>query len=361
MNTEAAIPESPMSETTTMSGMSMPEKTIVPDHSKDVATSHSLSTLLEEFPLPRQQGPQWYNRFRYGFFSLYRRLFCLVVLANIATIAVMMVRISRHDNLWKTKPFTYSDATTAVGANLTAAVVLRKEHVINFISRAAVSLPHFFPLAIRKHVAKVCSYGGVHSGCAVSSLLWYIFFTVLLVRDLKGDEIVVDALFVTTVLIITLLVVLISTAHPRIRARYHDPWENCHRYAGWTTVAVVWVQVFLLASITAKQQDPDKRFSHYGTVLIKTPLFWFMITITCCVIYPWLHLRKRSFEVEQLSNHALRLNFDYRQVRVGGAVRLSDAPLLHNHAFAVIPNPDGSRGYMSNNLQCRRLDRQGHQ
>ena len=30
---------------------------------------------------------------------------------------------------------------------------------------------------------------------------------------------------------------------------------------------------------------------------------------------------------------------------VGAAVRLSQTPLLENHAFAVIPQPDGGRGY----------------
>ncbi|KAF2161739.1 hypothetical protein M409DRAFT_69547 [Zasmidium cellare ATCC 36951] len=268
----------------------------------------------------------------------------MVMLANLIPLFVMVARASYTAGGLRLPRFTYGQATTAVGANLLVSVMMRNDHVVNCMFTMALSLPHWVPLAIRTRAAKVYSYGGIHSACGVAAFFWYIFFAVLVITQFRGEGSDEDALAITTALMLMLFIFLIVLAHPWIRSRLHDVWELSHRFAGWTSIGIVWAQIFIIANAETKRAYPGSHLSHFGTALAKTPASWFLM-ITLMIIYPWIHLRRRSFEAEQLSSHAIRLKFNYRKVPIGAAVRISDSPLTQTHAFAVIPNPDGSRGY----------------
>lgn len=66
--------------------------------------------------------------------------------------------------------------------------------------------------------------------------------------------------------------------------------------------------------------------------------------MTCSIILPWLRLRKVSVRAEVLSNHCVRLHFDYVNTHPGHFVRISHNPLFEWHSFATISVP-GTNGY----------------
>ncbi|KAK4175358.1 hypothetical protein QBC36DRAFT_331690 [Triangularia setosa] len=131
--------------------------------------------------------------------------------------------------------------------------------------------------------------------------------------------------------ILALLVSMLATAWPEFRRRLHNWFEGVHRFMGWTVVALFWAQVLLL-TYEASSED-------LGMGLVESPNFWMLVVITGLVVYPWTRLRLRKVEAEVLSSHCVKLNFDYRDVYYGQAVKLTDSPLRETHGFGVIPHP----------------------
>ncbi|KAF2720915.1 hypothetical protein K431DRAFT_248326 [Polychaeton citri CBS 116435] len=273
------------------------------------------------------------NQLRYGFFSAYRRIFAVTFTINIAAMIVMIILRVHSRNY-----FSYSDAATATGANVAAAVIMRHEHFVNILFRAATAFPYSTPLCIRRHAARIYSYGGVHTACGVSASFWYIFFIVLLAIDFNGPEFSsarVESYLIASFagVILAVLIVIMALSHPSYRIKHHDAWEMSHRFGGWTVTAFFWAQTIVSIVVTAKHTGQST-----GLTLAKTPLFWLLVVITACLIYPWLRLRKREVEATQLSDHALKLTFTHKDAHHPGmATRLSDAPLKETHGFAVIP------------------------
>lgn len=195
---------------------------------------------------------------------------------------------------------------------------------------------------MRQHAAKVYTLGGIHSGCGVACFFWYLLFSFLLFDGNIGKHHACGLVVrYTTIGVFLLLATIIAMAHPWMRVHHHDAWELSHRYIGWTILLIVWSQIILLGLV----QSWDEENRNFIIVLISTPSFWLQIGVTCLLVYPWIRLKRQSLNVEQLSDHAIKLSFNNRRVPVGGALRLAKNPLTEKHSFAVIPNADGSKGY----------------
>ncbi|KAK4544199.1 hypothetical protein LTR36_004409 [Oleoguttula mirabilis] len=301
-----------------------------------IATQENLTACADGHPLPAVQGSNFWSQMRYLCLTCYRRQLILILLANVATIAVMTARERRHPG-----SFTFGDAATATGANLLASILMRQEHVINLIYHAVCALPHSTPLRIRCIAARFAySTGGTHSGAGMSALLWYIFYTILLVQQFEGNAAECNAISAIAAFAILMFVVIITVSHPSIRRSYHDYWEMSHRYCGWTTVGLVWAQTMIGAVASARRGGHP-----VGRTLIADPTFWFLIVITCCLVYPWLWLRRLPVDAKQLSTHATELHFHNRKVPTCVGTRLSRSPLVENHGFATIARSDGRKGY----------------
>jgi len=74
------------------------------------------------------------------------------------------------------------------------------------------------------------------------------------------------------------------------------------------------------------------------------PPFWLVCALTMSIILPWIRLRKVSVRADVLSNHAVRLYFDYVTPVTGTFTRISRSPLMEWHGFATVPEP-GMKGY----------------
>lgn len=298
-----------------------------------IATKAQLEAL--EIPLPGKPRSWLVQNLRWRFFSMYRKIFTIVYILNIVPAIVVLYQLRYSGSSIP----TYEHASTAAAANLCAGVLMRNEHVVNFFFRMAGSIPRSAPLWIRRQAAKVYSYGGIHSATATSATTWYFAFCGLLIYDFCQSGSIQIGLAVTSAMVFFLLIIILAFAYPTIRMRHHDAFEKIHRFCGWTAVACFWVQTGLVAATQSGKQS-------IGRVLVQIPTFWFLIVITCCIVYPWTRLRSREVKVEVLSKHAVRLHFDYQDIESCVGVRLTDAPLVETHSFATIPNrADQGKGF----------------
>jgi hypothetical protein len=289
---------------------------------------------LDSSPLPPKKGPRFYRYLRWNFGSVYRRIFSLVYLANMVAMAVLIARSAISGERFK---FTYQQASIAVTANILGSMVVRNEHVVNAMFWVFGTWTKNIPLCLRTLAAKVYSYGGIHSGGAVAATFWYIAFLVLLTTEFESAgplSVIRSYIYFVSYFILFLLVSMVVSAHPRLRRTMHNWFEGIHRFMGWLAVLLFWAQVMLLAAESTQSSGIA-----FGKALLVSPNFWMLIAITLLVIYPWTRLRLRDVEAEVLSEHCVKLNFKYRNVHYGQAIRLTDAPLKETHAFGVIPFP----------------------
>lgn len=272
---------------------------------------------------------------RWTLSSVCRGLFTIVFVANLATPVTFLAQ-TKHGRL----ELTSSGAVDATSANLLVCVVTQNEHVINSMFLSVVTIPHWTPLRLRRVFGRVYCYGGVHSGCGVAATFWFLVHTYLVCRDFANGIEAEAGIVILTLAIDFLLLWMLAFAHPSLRSRLHDWFEAVHRFAGWTLLVFFWI-LTILSTGTAQALSNDSR----GITLAKSFPFWALVTITCCVLYPWTHLRLVDVIAEPLSNHALKLHFRHRSVETCQAVRLSTDPLIETHAFAAIPEPSGKRGF----------------
>ncbi|EPS43070.1 hypothetical protein H072_2900 [Dactylellina haptotyla CBS 200.50] len=287
-------------------------------------------------PFP-QRGSSMWPKVRYTFLSAYRRLFSLIFLGNLAGLLYIC--------------FTFNDGnrtanlSTAVSANLLVAVLIRQDFIVNALFSIFATTPQWFPLRIRRAIAKIYEYGGVHTGAAVGATMWYIFLTEEITRTYvtayrNGVRLqhMVAVLTLTWIPMVLLLLIVIF-AIPALRRRFHDHFEASHRFGGWLSIAVIWAQAVVLT-------DATRGLKLLGIALAQSPSFWFLLVITICIIVPWLRLRKVVVRPQRLSNHATRLWFDTVKIGFCQGFAVSDSPLFEWHTFASLPEP----GYNSCSL-----------
>lgn len=278
--------------------------------------------------VPDKTQGKFVRNIRHQIFSLYRRLFGVVFVTNVAVLVATFAQ-GEPNSL---------QLGQIVIANLFCAILMRQDYVINAFFTLFCSVPPSWPMAIRRVCARVYSIGGLHSGCAISGTMWLVAFTVQATRELvQGGPISIPTVAITYSILL-LLLLIIFFAYPALRTSKHDNFERTHRFFGWTCTALVWVQVVLL---TNDYKEPGLAL---GSALVKSAPFWLVVIMTCSIILPWLRLRKVPVRAEVLSTHAIRLYFDYVTPVSGSFTRISESPLFEWHGFATIPEP-GKKGY----------------
>ncbi|KAL4988525.1 hypothetical protein BDW68DRAFT_91013 [Aspergillus falconensis] len=297
------------------------EKCIIKDVSELMLPDESSFDLEAQSATRRLISP-----IRYTILNIYRRLFTLVFLANIAVFIYVMVADRKLLAL-----------VNAAAANLLACGLARQPLVVNTIFFTVCSIPRSAPLWLRRIASKVYHYGGVHSGCGVASLIWYLGFIGEFSRQYwSGDSSPFSvAPIVLAYIILVLLLAIIIVAYPAFRFKRHDYFELTHRFSGWLVVAlfVILLMVFVNEA-SAAEGKPMGRF------LIELPAFWFLMLVVVAIIHPWLLLRKVKVTPEYLSPHAVRLHFSHTTTTFGKGIQLSKHPLQDWHGFATFPDVD---------------------
>ncbi|MER5266500.1 hypothetical protein ABTZ99_30865 [Actinosynnema sp. NPDC002837] len=201
-----------------------------------------------------------------------------------------------------------------VVANVTLAVLIRQQHVINLLFRLATSAPTTWPLRVRWTLGKVYHFGGLHVGAALSATAWFTALAVV-----RPDPL--------TWTILALMVAMVVFALPALRARRHDVFERVHRFAGWTVLA-------LFAAHSSRQPG-----------FVGSTQFWLLLLVVASVALPWTRLRRVPVRIASPSRHVALVSFDYGVTPfAGSSTAVSRHPLLEWHSFANVPTP-GRTGF----------------
>jgi len=327
---------SPLPQLAEVDSDSRPVSTI-PDPGDEKHNSRSLLFYSGdvEAPLPKKSHNRIIRHVRHTFFNVYRRLFTLVFILNMIGMVVLLVR---HHNA-TTSPALLADLANIASANVMVALLIRQDYVVNILFKLCWSMPVSSPLRIRRLLCKIYEYGGVHSGAAVCSVIWFALFTGFLTRDFAlsvSHELRNPAILTFTYLLFLLLLSLVVTAYPRFRTSSHNTFENVHRWGGWFSLALFWVELLLFAKAQTGKES-------LGVVLINFPAFWFLLISSIHAIIPWFRLHKLHIIPEKFSDHAIRLHFK-EKIPLFVGLRISASPLKEWHSFACIPVREGTGG-----------------
>ncbi|PGH06319.1 hypothetical protein AJ79_06562 [Helicocarpus griseus UAMH5409] len=276
-------------------------------------------------PQTKKNEPNRYALLRYTLLNVYRRLFSLIFLANLAVFIAIMVTDR-----------SLLAFVNAIAANLLVCGLARHQVVVNTLFLTLCCIPRSAPLRLRCIAAKVFHYGGVHSGCGVASFVWYIGLMVLVTQKyVAGAQEISTAVLALCYVILVLLASIIVVAYPKFRVKCHDYFELTHRFAGWMILGL-FLALLLVFGNNARQVENRT----LGGYLVRLPAFWFLMVAIVATVHPWLMLRKVPVQSEVLSKHAVRLRFDYAPTKLAKGIQLSKHPLRDWHGFATFPNPD---------------------
>ncbi|KAF2030183.1 hypothetical protein EK21DRAFT_27213, partial [Setomelanomma holmii] len=264
---------------------------------------------------------QW---LRYTGLNVYRRLFTSVFLLNLVGIYMLM---KQHKSGPSNQQRFSETLATLASSNFLLAILMRQDYLINPLYRSAWLVPWSCPLLVRKIVAQVYCYGGIHSGAAVAGTLWWMIHTAVATWTLIQETTITITVTFSAWLIFVLLLAILVLAHPAMRSRYHNSFEITHRFLGWSCILLFWAQLLLFTT---------KRF----TRLLHEPTFWNLTLITTLLVYPWLRLRRWTFTAHILSNHAVQLSFPHKIHRFS-CLSISSSPLREWHPFATFPTTQG--------------------
>ncbi|MBP5863867.1 hypothetical protein QBA57_27720 [Streptomyces scabiei] len=232
----------------------------------------------------------------------YNRLAALVILANIVLLTAS----------WVPDAETVGHASLA---NLALAVVVRQQYVVNLFFRLATWAPTSWPLKARWTLGKVYHFGGLHVGGALAGAAWFLAGAVASAVD--GTD---PALMAVSWTLVALLAVIVATALPPFRSRFHDRFEKIHRFGGWSALALFWTHTLL---------------GGQGPVAIGV-----LAVVTFSVALPWLRLRKVDVRIERPSPHVALARFDHGVTPfAGSSTAISRSPLTEWHSFANVPSP----------------------
>ncbi|OKL62644.1 hypothetical protein UA08_01659 [Talaromyces atroroseus] len=270
------------------------------------------------------------NFLRYTAFNVYRKLFSLVFISNLAVFIAIMV----------TDQSSLLAFVDAVAANLTVCGLARQPLVVNAIYLVVCAVPRSAPLRLRRMAAKAFHFGGVHSGCGVASFVWYVGLVALISINYwfqgHGGEAKVTistAVVVLAYIILLLLVFIITAAYPTFRMKHHDAFELIQRFSAWTVVAL-FLALLLIFANDARQTE----HLSLGQYLIRLPAFWMLLVVIAAIVHPYLLLRRIKVQPEKLSRHAIRLHMDHTRTGFGLGIQLARNPLRDWHSFATFPD-----------------------
>ena len=111
-------------------------------------------------PLPKKKLPQPLRGLWLRVLITYRRLFSTVWLANIVPL-ICILSIPSIERKW---------ISIIAFMNLTTAMLIRQDFIVNAIYTVCCAAPKWWPLAIRLRLAKVYHFGGLHSGTATAAV-----------------------------------------------------------------------------------------------------------------------------------------------------------------------------------------------
>ena len=291
------------------------------------------ATVQTKDSLPQQQS--WLRRvWKRPELMHYNRLIALVLLINVAYLGVA------SNGTWLPSEISLMIMSNLIVVNISIAILIRQQYVINWLFKIATSVPTSWPLSIRQQAGKVYHFGGIHVGGAIMGTVWFAAFsTSLMMQYVNGQAGVSLATVIVTVAILLILLLMIGFATPKYRAKYHDQFELTHRFGGWASLLLFWAQTVLFT-------NDQRGGAPLGMALLGSLGFWLLLLVTFSVVLPWLRLKKVPVEIKRPSSHVALVKFDHGVTPfAGSSTPVSRSPLTEWHSFANVPSPgeDGFR------------------
>ncbi|OIT35758.1 PREDICTED: uncharacterized protein LOC109242950 [Nicotiana attenuata] len=266
-----------------------------------------------------------------GLFTVYKQLFVLSFVINITCLI-----------LAATGNFSYASRKAVLFSigNIFALTLCRSEACLRVVFWLAVNCLgwSWIPIRIKTMVTSLLqSLGGIHSGCAISSIAWLVYALILTLNDSENTS---TEIIGVAFAILSLLCLSSLAAFPLVRHLHHNFFERIHRFLGWTALALLWAFITLTISF-----DPETKSyrTEISSKLIKQQEFWFTVAITVLIIIPWLTVRRVPVKITSPSGHASIIKFD-GGIKPGILGRISPSPFSEWHAFGIIS--DGKKEHM---------------
>lgn len=303
------------------------------DEAFSLTRSGQFEDLIATYPLPPVSRPLA----KYFALTTYFHLMAFVIMANAIALIIMLSKL-KDPNI---TAFTYNQASTATAFVLAVGVLTRNGlyinglvHSINFIFPSA-------PLRIRSHASKFAYHqGGIHAGCGISALAWYIAYLILLCTQFTKDTPLGKAIVALSAIVGLLLLAICALSHSYMRNRYHDLWEYNHRWVGYLTFSLIWVQEILIVISTGIREQA------VGNRLSTAPSFWAIVFITLCLLHPWIYLHRHKITAVRYSASSIQVTFSTKKpIPSVIGIRLALTPFGSAHGFATIPKPHQANGF----------------
>jgi hypothetical protein len=205
-------------------------------------------------------------------------------------------------------------------ANLTVTVLVRNELLLTFLYWSFKYIPWFkFPFHRMLH-----SIGGLHFGAGIATDVWIFVYLVDMFSRIKFNGTWPEWIMRTTVVIIAIgLTLMIVTALPPIRARYHNVWENTHRFVGWLSLLALVLHVIAKAVTTNARETS------------RTPLPYLTLICIASVFYIWITVRRVPITTHSPRGGISIIKFPGRPTMSDGTVARVSFNLLEWHAFSI--------------------------
>ncbi|KAF9036741.1 hypothetical protein BJ165DRAFT_1408808 [Panaeolus papilionaceus] len=295
-------------------------------------------------PKPKRQVPRWVLWSLW--FNTYRKFFTFTFGFNMIGLALAA---SGH---W---PYGRKFAGSIVVANFNFAILMRNEVfgrlLYLFINTFFAKWP---PLWFRLGCTSVLQHlGGIHSGCALSGVIWLLYKVVMnfMKLDVTHDAILVMGL-------VTNLAVAVSalSAFPWVRNTHHNVFERHHRFVGWTGLICTWTFVILGDTY----DSTTRSWNLSGAALVRHQDFWFTMGMTIfsthehsanSIALPWCFVREVPIDIELPSSKVAIIRFK-RGMQQGLLGRISRSSIMEYHAFGIISeSPHAKYHYMIAGVQ----------
>lgn len=207
---------------------------------------------------------------------------------------------------------------------------MRQDYIINFLCEVFAATPKSTPLRIRRILAKVFEFGGVHSSAAICSTAWFVRLAIHLTVSFENGNLRNIPVLALAYVLLLLFTAIVVFAHPKIRQKNHNTFERIHRFAGWMCSMIFWTLIVLTAKALSEAPGAEHTPIY---ILIRLPSFWLLSLNTIHSVVPWLRLRRWEATPEVMSPHALRLHLK-ANIADFYTIRISDSPLSEWHSFA---------------------------
>lgn len=238
-----------------------------------------------------------------------------VIISTINILLIVSIYITTNGN-------EFPNTTLSMG-NLCLAVLVRNELILHFLYRLAVGISRILPYGKYYINTGVHYLGGVHASAATWSFIW---LSVDLYQQLNNVNNLV--MLTTASLLATLLLVIILTAMPPFRERFHNSFEKIHRYAGWSCLALLIFYLTLSRFLATENQGI------YIDNIFADPIFLMLVLITASIFLPWITVQRfQDFSIYCPSSNVALLTVR-GQADIGTFARIS-TDFVEWHSFSV--------------------------